>query len=114
MKYIISETRFDKLIYNFLNSNYIPDDGWGPEIYREVANEIEIFKFKDFYIDEHFSYTFIGPNNDNEIIEPQTLVIMPHIVNKLTDLFGDRWHSVFIRWFEGGTGLSVKHLNIDS
>lgn len=112
MKYIILESRFDRLIYEYLNRNYIPDgDGWGPEIYPGVSDEIEINGYMQFHVDDKFCFLYVGSSlaiTTNE----RTLYVTPHVVDNLTGLFGNRWHNVIVEWFEGGTGVKVDHLDL--
>jgi hypothetical protein len=112
MKYVITESKLNKVIQNYLNKNYIPDIGWGPEIFEFVEDQIEVDTSYRFTVDNFTSYIFFGETDSDTKIKPKTLHIVPDIANDLTDLFDDRWHSIFVDWFENGTGLDVDHLDI--
>jgi len=102
MKFVITESKLNQVIHNYLNRNFIPDIGWGPEIFEFVENEIEESDFYAFTVDDFIFAVYWGES------QPNTLKMNKIFADRLTDLFGDRWIPIFINWFEKGTGLKVK------
>lgn len=39
MKYLITESRLEEVILDFLNSNLVPYEGWNPEEYIEELKD---------------------------------------------------------------------------
>lgn len=110
MKYIISESRLDGVIYDYLSSNLEPDYGWrGHEWYKKEAQRWGYIIF-DIDVRPAFKYHL---NPDKPLIDkPKTLLVGGLLVGRLGELFGDRWESIFTKWFEDNTGLPVSHLDL--
>lgn len=110
MKYLISESKLNSLIYKYLTDNFYPDYNWGPDLYDFYKKETERYGYVDFLIDDVSSYLYLLNENEKWQIPPKSLVIRSAFANKLNDLFGEFWKPVFIKWFEDNSGLDVEHL----
>jgi hypothetical protein len=99
MKYIISESRLDSFIREYLNSKIHPDYYTGPDLHDFYREDVEKYGKHSFTIDDQLAYTYVM----NGI-----LYIQNWLVDKLNGLFGDLWHPVFKTWFEDITGLHVE------
>ena len=109
MKYVISESRLDSLIYDYLDGHYYPDYGWGPELHDFYREDLEKYEYFDFLINDISSYEYyLTPDAGGEV-PAKTLRVQPWIHEKLSDLFGDMWEPVFVKWFEDNAGLDVEH-----
>ena len=107
MKIIISESRLNNTIMNYLDKNYTPNDGWSNDGWlnkEDYSNKIEKFNDYDFYIDDEPYYTY---SNFNGLVNNE-LYVRDNLIEQLSDLFGDYWIPVFKEWFEKNTGLKVK------
>lgn len=110
MKYIITESRLDVFIYDYLNENYTPDTGWlAPVHYRRYVDRSGSY---EFIVDDKVGFAFVGKSK-NKVLFPKlnTLLLWEHTDANLSDLFGDMWKPVMVKWFEDNTGLEVKHLS---
>ena len=112
MKYVISESRLNDFIYEYLTKNYHPDYNWGTELHDFYKKDVENHGWYDFDINDTGAYTYLGPAGIYKDNEKNTLLIQSWVVDKLNELFGDKWVSVFIEWFEDNSGLSVKHVKL--
>ena len=109
MKYIISESRLDGVIYDYLSSNLEPDYGWHePRLYKKEAHRWGYVTF-DIELRPAFKY-FLKPDKPS-IEKPKTLLVGALIAWRLGELFGDRWEPVFVKWFDDNTELPVSHLD---
>ena len=108
MKYIISESRLDSLIYDYLTSNYHPDYNWGPSLYDFYKEEIQRDGYYDFEIEDWPAYSYVG--KDIGTWKPKTLLIEPEVWKELNKFFGDRWEPVFVKWFEDNSNLPVEQV----
>ena len=104
MKIIISESRLNNTIINYLDKNFYPDYGWPNQEF--VTVEIYRYGSYDFYINDKPHYTF-SVDMDDGISE---LYVRNNTIEPLTDLFGDFWIPVFKEWFEKNTGLKVDSM----
>jgi hypothetical protein len=105
MKYIITESRLEKVIVDFLNSNFTPFDGWDPEEYIEKLEDDngELYLFWDEdNTDDHMYYLWKALKKRGKVY------LTDYHYNFLTDLFGEHWKPIFIKWFEENTKLPVK------
>ena len=102
MKYIISESKLNSLIYDFLTSNYHADYKWGPELHNFYRDDIAEYGYHDFMINDISAYDYSG--------DSKTLGIREWIHKQLDELFGDFWEPVFVKWFEDNSGLPVENL----
>jgi hypothetical protein len=111
MKYIISESRLDKFIYEYLNNSILPDYGFSePEHYK---NDVERWGYYDFKINDEIAYTYILKPLNSISVAPKTILIEGWLEKQLDDLFGNNWDRVFIKWFSNNTGLPVEHINVE-
>ena len=108
MKYIITESKINQIILNYLNDNVYPDYGWGPNLHNFYKGEIKRFNSYTFAINVDEAYTYYGLNNNNRNV----LEIYGWLSEKLTSLFGNMWIPVFREWFEDMTGLEINKLII--
>ena len=102
MKYIISESKINSLIYDFLTSNYHGDYKWGPKFHEFYRQDVSEYGYHDFMIDDISAYDYDGDNG--------TLGIQDWVYEGLDDLFGNLWEPIFVKWFEDNSGLPVEHL----
>ena len=109
-RYIISESRLEEFIYEYLTSYFHPDYEW--HHVRTYKNAIKKQGWIDFDINDTGAYTYLGPERIYKDNEKNTLIIQSWVVDKLNDLFGDKWVSVFLEWFEDNSGLPVEHLKL--
>lgn len=108
MKYIITESRLGEVIVDFLDSNLTPYDGWNPEEYIEELEDDngELFLFWDEdNTDNHMYYLWKALKKRGKVYLPD------ETYDFLTDLFGEHWKPVFIKWFEENTKLPVKSVD---
>ena len=127
MKYIITESRLEKAIMEYLDKEFIPDYGWagnnGGGPYEE-----DVRRFGDlvFFINDVDSYIYYGCNAnagpEDEFFagygrlhnyECPLLLVYPIIGRQLSNYFGDMWKPVFKKWFEENTGLVVNQITDD-
>lgn len=102
MKIIITESKLNNTIVNYLDENFYPDYGWVSQ--EDYANEINKYGSYDFYINDEPRYTFsVGDGVSELYVRNDTIV-------RLSDLFGDFWIPVFKEWFEKNTGLKVDSM----
>lgn len=106
----------DELIYNFLDSNLTPFDGWSnPKYYRKgVDMDDEIFLFlvqsEGYGEDPHMWYSVCDNNNfDSPIPEGECPVVtIPSAkFESLNGFFGDMWKPIFPKWFYSHTKLPI-------
>ena len=110
MRYIISESKLDSFIYDYLSQNYTPKDGWlSPEIYFRRANNYNI-EFKNEDGDVMFVYIH-SPGVGDIYNKPKSLLVWYWVGEELDSLFSDLWILPFKNWFEGNTGLPVNHVS---
>jgi hypothetical protein len=122
MKYIITESKLENAIMEYINNtNIIPDYGWStPEEYKEELNRWgEVM----LYLNDDTSFRYFGCNSgDNEDdmdfspsgrlyhFECPLLQVWPSVSYQLNNLFGDLWKPVLKKWFEENTGLEVSEI----
>jgi hypothetical protein len=115
MKYIITESRLERAIIEYLNDNFYPDYGWA-DTYQK---EIDKFGAVEFFINDIDSYIYYGCNyglEDELHLKNHgcpLLSIYPRISQQLNGLFGDIWKPIFKKWFEENTGLKVNQITDD-
>jgi len=108
MKYIITESRLEKVVLDFLDSNLTPFDGWNPEEYMdEVESSGELFLFLEEDSEDSIFYISENLNEKGRVFLPD------ETYDYLTDLFGKYWKPVFIKWFEENTKLPTKSVGRD-
>lgn len=106
-KYIISESRLDKLIYDYLDKNFTPDDGWlTPVRYTIYFYRFHSYQFK---VNDKIVFVYVKTVVKPDILnKPESLIVWDRAAGPLTDWFGDMWKPVMVKWFEDHTGLEVK------
>ena len=100
MRYVISES-----------PDYNRDYSWGPELHKVLDKELKTYGYITFFIDDEIGYIFIGPKPITGFKDTNSLYVAKFIDERLTDLFGDMWRPVMVKWFEDNTGWDVKNLN---
>jgi hypothetical protein len=110
MKYIIGESRLDKLIYDFIdkeinndNLNYEFLDGF------DGSTPSTAYFFNGDYDEERFDGIcfWFGPNYWGDDPEerkfketsPNLEIKSSDITKKFDSIFGDKWKPVFLQWF---------------
>lgn len=102
MKIIITESKYEEGILNYLKANYYPDYDWGPELlYKE---EVKKYGGIEFNINDQVNYEYSRELNDG-ILHIYSMVTEP-----LYNLFGYKWVPIFKEWFEENTGLKVNEV----
>ena len=125
MKVVITESRLESLIIDYLNDSYYPDYGWKGNSKSDIGYQDEIDKWGDivFFVDDQESYIYYGCNAnagpEDEFFagyghlhnyECPLLSISPYMSQRLDSAFGDIWKPIFKKWFEDNTGLEVTQL----
>ena len=125
MKVVITESRLESLIIDYLNDSYYPDYGWKGNSKSDIGYQDEIDKWGDivFFVDDQESYIYYGCNAnagpEDEFFagyghlhnyECPLLSIYPYMSQRLDSAFGDIWKPIFKKWFEDNTGLEVTQL----
>ena len=103
MKHIITESKINQIILDYLNDNVYPDYDWGPDLYDFYRDEIRNYNSHSFPINDMEAYTFYGEYGNHKNV----LEISEWLSDKLTALFGDNWQPVFNDWFEENSGLKI-------
>jgi hypothetical protein len=121
MKVVITESRLEKVITDYLDDVFTPDDRWerNNESQYEVKNYGETF----FFVEGDEAYVYYGCNAnagpEDEYFAPYgllhkyecpLLMIYPYMAQKLNSIFGDIWKPIFKKWFEEHSGLEVVQL----
>jgi hypothetical protein len=103
MKFIITESKLEVVIRDYLNNNIRPDYSFGDQegLHDFYRKDVEKYGSYDFTIDDELAYTY----ERNGI-----LYIQDWLVGKLNNLFGYLWQRVFKKWFMEITGLHVEGL----
>jgi hypothetical protein len=125
MKVVITESRLEGLIIDYLNDSYYPDYGWKGNSKSDIGYQDEVDKWGDivFFVDDQESYIYYGCNAnagpEDEFFagyghlhnyECPLLSIYPYMSQRLDSAFGDIWKPIFKKWFENNTGLEVTQL----
>ena len=106
MKIIITESKYEEGILNYLKANYYPEYAWGPELHIHSFYKIDVKKYGgiDFYVNGLSGYGY-QVNGRNRVLNIDSLVCDP-----LYNLFGYKWVPIFKEWFEENTGLEVNEI----
>lgn len=105
MKVVITESRLDKVITDYLNDSFYPDYNWGPELHDFYRKDVKKHGGYEFEINDVVAYSYY---NDDEYTK--ALIIEEWLVDKLSTLFGNFWQPIFKKWFEENSGLKVKQM----
>ena len=124
MKVLITESRLESLIIDYLNDSYYPDYGWAnPDVYQK-----DVKQYGDvlFFVDDRESYIYYGCNAnagpEDEFFagyghlhnyKCPLLSVYPVVAQRLDSTFGEIWKPIFKKWFEEHTGLEVAQLTTD-
>jgi len=127
MKYVITESKLEGAIINYLDKTFYPDYGWN-ENTRHGSYQEDVDRYGDlvFFINDQDSYIYYGCNanggpedeffasygNLNNYKCP-LLLIYPKVSEQLNSYFGDIWKPIFKKWFEENTGLTVNQITDD-
>jgi hypothetical protein len=109
---IITESKHEEVILNYLNKVVHPDYDWGPELHKFYRDEVTVWGEHDFYINDVVGYSYVGNyyRKDSEYL--YLLLIQPWLFGQLTSLFGSRWKPIFKEWFEKNSGLEVREMEV--
>jgi hypothetical protein len=132
MKYLITESKLNSAIYEFIDQAFASKDG-NTEINTLPAldeNGEEINNAYDFVNDDYYSdsgsdylfawtgekyYESLTPSyitgSEFERLASQSPLVEIYdkdILNKLNGYFGDAWKPVFKQWFKDKTGMDYK------
>jgi hypothetical protein len=105
MKVIISESKYEEGILNYLKADFYPDYDWGPELHSFYKEEVAKYGGIGFHINDQVGYEYRRELNDG-IISVYSMVTEP-----LNNLFGYKWVPIFKTWFEENTGLKVNEVS---
>ena len=137
MKIIITESKMNSAIYNFIDELFASEDG-NPEIFKLNALDSDgspltnAFDFvnSDYYGNEGSDYLFgwTGKEYYKTIYAQGTIteyeyerlssespfveIMDEDISDSLNDYFGDLWRPVFKQWFKDKTGMDYKTLSL--
>ncbi len=137
MKIIITESKMNSTIYNFIDELFASKDG-NPEIFKldsfdsDGAPLIDAFDFvnSDYYGDEGSDYLFSWTGKEYYktiyaqgditkfeyermiLVSPFVEIIDKDAIDSLNGYFGDLWKPVFKQWFKDKTGLDYKTLTL--
>jgi hypothetical protein len=136
MKYIITESKLNSAIYEFIDQAFASKDG-NTEIYKlptldeEGEEIIEAYDFvnDDYYSDsgvDDYLFAWTGEEYYKLLLKdghvgkyeyerlalqsPLVDIYDKDILNKLNGYFGDTWKPVFKEWFRHKTGMDFKSL----
>ena len=118
MKYTINESKFKKVVIDYLNELFPEDElHWThplDDFYNEDDNALRAYLGDSG--DGYDCFWWYGPewfNGDDEtqrewrdrapIVEIENKYLLP-----LNGYFGDKWHEIFKEWFTERFGVSVK------
>lgn len=122
MKVVITESRLEKVVSDWLDDKYYPDYGWNDNYQEDVDRWGDLV----FFIDDRDSYVYYGCNAGSENdkmfntyghlrnYKCPLLSIYPRVSKRLDSIFGDIWKPIFQKWFEEHTGLEVAQLTTDN
>lgn len=136
MKYIITESKLNSSVYNFMDNLFTSKDG-NPEIFKLDSTDsdgrslIDSYDFvnNDYWkvlgSDYLFSWTgkeyFKNIHSQGYITKteyegmasklPMVSILDGDIKDELNNFLGDLWKPVFKQWFKDKTGLDYKTLN---
>ena len=130
MKYLITESKLDDVIYNYIDEMFAAENGSTKihkleSINREdggiIENLYDIVN-DDYYGNEgDYLFTWVGKkyyeNHDDQSFGGRFVDEAPIVeindgdkVRNLDSYFGNLWRPVFIKWFEDKVNLPIKTL----
>jgi hypothetical protein len=106
MKIIITKSKYEEGILNYLKANYYPDYDWGPELHSFYKEGVKKYGGYEFNINDKVGYDYDYKRELNDgILHVYSIVTEP-----LYNLFGYKWVPIFKEWFEENTGLKVNEV----
>jgi len=121
MKYIITESKLDKTITNYLDGLFDDINWTHPYDYDlDTGEEWDDINRVVFYIGDYegeddgcfywYACDWFEPNSPASEKCPM-VNIEPEYENQLNGYFGDRWHEPFKRWFTDNFGLPIETID---
>ena len=127
MKYIITESKLEEIIVNYLNKMYdVNDISWKYPLendeetddWEEDPNRLHFYKGDDEYDDRIFLWydkdywNVERSDNAKNLYEKSPVLDFENgnDLNTLNGYFGDKWVPVFKKWFEDNFGVPVKSI----
>jgi hypothetical protein len=122
MKYIISENRVNDIILKYIEDSYPADEINYTEGYDDDGNPDDSsyeFYYGDYDDDYNTLFKWYGRNYFlNDWDNPTTRIrissspilyfVDSREIDKLNNLFGNKWEPVFIEWFYRNFSLRIK------
>jgi len=136
MKYLITESKLNSVIYEFIDQAFASEDG-NTEIHELPtldANGDELVDSYDFVNNDYYSvsgvddylFAWTGEEYYKSLLKdghvgkyeferftsqaPLVDIYDTDVLNKLNGYFGDTWKPVFKEWFKHKTGMDYKTL----
>jgi len=106
----LNDEEINDFIYLYLTEGFYPDYNWGPELHDFYRKEIEQYGVYEFLINDVPAYAYLGEWDGYDYL--YTLSITKWAIDELTTMFGDKWISVFEKWFEDNSGLEVREIDM--
>jgi hypothetical protein len=137
MKIIITESKMNSAIYNFIDEIFASKDGnnkifkLNAFVEREPLTDAFDFVNSDYYSDDGSDYLFswtgkeyyktIYAQGDITKLEyermvsesPTSEILDRDAIDSLNGYFGDLWKPVFKQWFKDKTGMDYKTLYLN-
>ncbi len=127
MKYIITESKLEEIIVNYLNNMYdINDINWKHPLendeetdnWDEDPNRLYFYKGDDEYDDRIFIWydkeywNVERSDNAKKFYENAPILDFENgnDLETLNGYFGDKWVPVFKKWFKDNFGITVKSI----
>ena len=79
MKVVITESRLEKAITDYLDDSFYPDYNWGPELHDFYREDVERFGGYDFEVNDEVAYSYFNSGGYTK-----TLVISKRLTRRLT------------------------------
>ena len=110
MKVIITESKYEEGILNFIKSNFYPDYDWGAHLHTFYKQEVETYGEIEFFIDDVTAYEYYMEYP--KLGSDRVLRIYSVVSQTLNMMFGERWVPIFKKWFEENSGLMVDFVHV--
>ncbi len=119
MKYIITESRLDQIVTEYLNELFPLDDvhytnpnEYDDETGEDYDDDTRVEFYLGDYEDENtifkwYDCEYFYPNSDAQTICPTVVVEHPYD-DTLLAYFSDKWEEPFKKWFTENFNLPVK------
>lgn len=120
MKYVITESKLNGVIIEYLDELYDISDINSVNPYQyddDTGEEWEDDNIIDFYkgdYDSNFLFRWIGPEYYDDEFREEAPVLQVHDEQgkTLNSYFGDRWKVPFKKWFEEKFELPIKTIKV--